>query len=395
MSAKLTKKIIDRAVYEGDKHGTEWDVRWDSLIPGFGVRLYPSGRKAFILRYRANGRKRLFTIGTYGPITLEQARTQAKQRIGEVVQGEDPVEQRKKERQGETVRDLCEAYCERHASRKRSGRDDQRRIAQHLLPAWANRKVDSMTRADVAALHSRIGERHPYEANRTVALLGKMFELARRWGFLPETAANPARGIDKFKEQKRDRWVTPEELPRLATVIAQYPNLYVRAALWLYLLTGVRREELLQARWDDVDLARCELRLGETKAGRTHYVPLSAPARVLLQQLPREEGNPYILPGTKRGSHLVNVSKPWKKIRKAAGVEDVRLHDLRRTVGSWLAQAGNSLPLIGRVLNHTTPRRRPFTRASGEYGHGFARPCFTGRWEREACACSIAVSEGA
>lgn len=356
MSAKLTKKTIDRAVYEGNKHGTAWDVRWDSLIPGFGVRLYPSGRKAFILRYRAQGRKRLFTIGTYGPITLEQARTQAKQRIGEVVQGEDPVEQRRKARQGETVRDLCEAYCERHASRKRSGRDDQRRIAQHLLPAWANRKVDSMTRADVAALHSRIGERHPYEANRTVALLGKMFELARRWGFLPENAANPARGIDKFKEQKRDRWVTPEELPRLATVIAQYPNLYVRAALWLYLLTGVRREELLQARWDDVDFARWELRLGETKAGRTHYVPLSAPARGLLQQLPREEGNPYVLPGTKRGSHLVNVSKPWKKIRKAAGVEDVRLHDLRRTVGSWLAQAGNSLPLIGRVLNHTDPK---------------------------------------
>jgi integrase len=158
-----------------------------------------------------------------------------------VIGGEDPLEKRKKAAQGETIRDLCEVYVERHASRKRSGRDDQRRIVQHLLPAWANRKLDSITRADVAALHSRIGERHPYEANRTVALLGKMFELARRWGFLPENAANPARGIDKFKEQKRDRWVTPEELPRLATVIAQYPNLYVRAALWLYLLTGVRR----------------------------------------------------------------------------------------------------------------------------------------------------------
>jgi integrase len=273
-----------------------------------------------------------------------------------VIGGEDPLEKRKKAAQGETMLALCEAYCERHASRKRSGRDDQRRIAQHLLPAWANRKIDSITRADVAALHSRIGERHPYEANRTVALLGKMFELARRWGFLPENAANTARGIDKFKEQKRDRWVTPEELPRLATVIARYPNLYVRAALWLYLLTGVRREELLHVRWDDVDFTRRELRLGETKAGRTHYVPLSAPAIVLLQHLPREEGNPYVLPGTKRGSHLINVSKPWKKIRTEAGVEDVRIHDLRRTVGSWLAQAGNSLPLIGRVLNHTDPK---------------------------------------
>src|SRR5439155_1252996 len=120
---------------------------------------------------------------------------------------------------------------ERHAARKRSARDDRRRIAQHILPAWGHRKVDSITRADVAALHSKIGQQAPYEANRTVALCSKVFELARRWGFVPENAANPARGIDKFREQKRDRWVTPEELPRLAAAIAQDPNLYVRAAI--------------------------------------------------------------------------------------------------------------------------------------------------------------------
>jgi integrase len=353
---KLTKSLIDGATYEGGTHGQEWDVRWDSTVPGFGLRIYPTGRKAFILRYRVNGRKKLLTLGPYGVLTVEQARNLARQRLGEVIGGEDPLEKRKKAVQGETIAALGAAYLERHAVRKRSGRDDQRRIAQHLLPAWGQRKVESITRADVAALHTMIGERHPYEANRTVALVGKMFELARRWGFLPETAANPARGIDKFREHKRDRWVTPEELPRLAAIIGQYPNLYVQAALWLYLLTGVRREELLQARWEDVDVARGELRLGETKAGRPHYVPLSAPALALLRQLPREEGNPYLLPGTKTGGHLVNVSKPWEKIRRAAGVEDVRIHDLRRTVGSWLAMAGNSLPLIGRVLNHTDPK---------------------------------------
>ena len=128
----------------------------------------------------------------------------------------------------------------------------------------------------------------------------------------------------------------------------------VRAALWLYLLTGVRKTELLKARWEDIDLVRCELRLPETKAGRIHYVPLSPPAVALLERMPREEGNPYLLPSTKvPGHHLVNIEKPWRRVRKAAGVEDVRLHDLRRTVGSWLAQAGNSLPLIGRVLGHT------------------------------------------
>jgi integrase len=356
MTTKLTKGIIDRAVYDGNEQGNDWDVRWDSAIPGFGVRIYPSGKKAFILRYRVNGSKRLLTLGTYGVLTLEQARNLARQRLGEVIGGEDPLEKRKKATQGETMQALCEAYLERHASRKRSARDDRRRIAQHLLPAWGARKVDSMTRADVAALHTKIGERAPYEANRTVALVGKMFELARRWAFLPETAANPARGIDKFKEKKRDRWVTPEELPKLAAAIAREPNLYIRAALWLYLLTGVRKTELLHARWSDVDLVRGALRLPETKAGRIHYVPLSAPAVGILQALPRQEGTPYVLPGQRAGQHLVNVDDSWQRARKEAGVEDVRLHDLRRTVGSWLALAGNSLPLIGRVLNHSDPK---------------------------------------
>jgi integrase len=191
-----------------------------------------------------------------------------------------------------------------------------------------------------------------------------MFELARRWGFVPEGHPNPARDIDHFKEAKRDRWVTPEELPRLAQAINEEPNESARFALWLYLLTGARKSELLAARWENVSFERAELRLPETKAGRIHYIPLSSPALALLQQIPRESGNPYVLPGrgprgataeekAKNPAHLVNIDKPWQRVRKAAGVEDVRLHDLRRTVGSWLAQAGNSLHLIGRVLNHS------------------------------------------
>jgi integrase len=352
MTHKLTKAVVDRLVYQ--QEGNERCVIWDALLPGFGVRVYPSGRKAFILSYRVHGRKRLLTLGMYGALTLDQARSLARVRLGEATVGEDPVEQRKKARHGETVRHLCEAYLERHAVHKRSLRDDQRRIEQRILPGWGNRKVDSITRADVAALHTKIGATAPYEANRVVALISKMFELGRRWGFVLENAANPAHGIDKFREHTRDRWVTHEELPRVTAAIAEEPNLYVRAALWLYLLTGVRKTELLTVRWADVDMVRCELRLPETKAGRIHYVPLSAPAMSLLERMPREEGNPHLLPSTKvPGHHLVNIEKPWRRVRKAAGVEDVRLHDLRRTVGSWLAQAGNSLPLIGRVLGHT------------------------------------------
>lgn len=361
---KLIKRVIDAATYTGT--GNARCVLWDDEVPGFGCRIYPAGRKSFVLSYRAGGRKRLLTLGTYGVLTLEQARKAARAELAKVeIEGADPLAEREKARQGETIAELCVAYMERHGNNKRSGSEDQRRIDRHILPAWRNLRATAIKRSDVAALHAKIGKAHPYEANRVLALLSKMFELARRWGFIPDDHGNPARDIDRFKEAKRDRWITPEELPRLAQAINEEANEVARHALWLYLLTGARKSELLRARWGDVSFERAELRLPDTKAGRTHYIPLSASALTLLREIPRIDGNPCILPGRgPRGataeekaqtpSHLVNISKPWGRVRKAAGVEDVRLHDLRRTVGSWLAQAGNSLHLIGRVLNHSS-----------------------------------------
>ncbi len=349
---RLTKRAIDAATYTGTNNAR--CVLWDDEVPGFGCRIFPSGRKGFVLSYRAAGRSRLLTIGTYGVLTLDQARTVARSELAKVeTEGADPVAAREQERQGETMRDLCLAYMERHGNAKKSGDEDQRRINAYVLPKWGSLKARAITRTDVETLHRTIGKRAPYEANRVLALLSKMFELARRWGFVPEGHSNPARDIDRFTEAKRDRWVTHDELPRLAQAINAEPNASARNALWLYLLTGARKSELLKAQWADVDWTRAELRLPDTKDGRVHYIPLSPPAVALLRDLPRTADNPYILPGKLPGAHLVNISKPWGRVRTAAGVEDVRLHDLRRTVGSWLAQSGNSLHLIGRVLNHS------------------------------------------
>jgi len=149
--------------------------------------------------------------------------------------------------------------------------------------------------------------------------------------------------------------VKPAEMPRLAEAIDKEAHPLVRAALWLYLLTGARKNELLKAKWEYVDFDLAELRLPDTKAGRVHYIPLSEAALAILGNLPRTAGNPYIFPGRKDGKPLVNIAKSWRRIRKAAGIEDVRLHDLRRTVGSWLATAGASLPLIGKTLGHSQP----------------------------------------
>ena len=350
----LTKRDVDRLAWNPAGPGIQ--LHADGEIPGLSVRVYPTGRKAFVLRYRpiGAGQPKMLTLGPYGVLTLHQARDLARRALLETKTGGDPQEERRKARQASTVRELSELYLERHAKRrKKSWKVDERRLKGYILPVFGARKIADVKRADVARLHARIGDTKPYEANRVLALLRVIFNKAAEWGLLEETAPNPAARVQPFKERSRDRWVKPTELPALLEAIEEEPNPYVRAAFKLYLLTGLRRSELLGLCWKDVDFDRRELRLEDTKAGRAHVLPLSAPAVDILRDLPRMLGNPYILPGHSHGQPLVNVSKPWQRIRKRAGLEDVRLHDLRRTVGSWLATDGASLPLIGRVLNHT------------------------------------------
>jgi integrase len=362
---KLTKRTVDELGYQGENNAACY--YWDEQLQGFGLRVYPTGRKSFVLAYRTNGRKRFLTLGNYGRLTPDEARRMAKIQAGGVEQGADPQADKERIAQAGTMAELCAAFMERHAKPKlKTWQGYQRQIDRHILPRWGNIKAQAITADDVAALHTAVGKHiNPktgqptvYEANRLAALLSKLFNMGRKWGFLPAGAPNPAQGLDKFREQSRDRWVRPEELPRLAQAINEEANESARLAIWLFLLTGCRKSELLEAKWEDIDWGRAELRLADTKAGRVHYVPLTPPAIALLDQAPRREGNPYICPGKppKPGEpekHLVNISKPWNRVRKAAGVEDVRLHDLRRTVGSWLAQAGNSLHLVGKVLNHS------------------------------------------
>jgi integrase len=350
----LTKRDVDRLEY--DPSGPAMQISYDGEeIPGFGVRVFASGAKSFVVWYRtASGRKRLHTLGKYGTLTLQQGRELARRTLMQAKTGSDPMEARQKARRGETVRELAEMYLERHAKQhKKTWREDERRINKWVIPALGSRKVEDVRRADVARLHGRIGERAPYEANRVLALVAVMFTKAAEWGIVEETTPNPAARVQTFKEKSRDRWVTPGELPALVEAITAEPSPYIRAAVKLYLLTGLRRSELLGLRWKDIAFDRRELRLEDTKAGRSHNVPLSAAAVEVLREVPRQLGNAYVFPGKVPGQPLVNIAKSWRRVRRRAGMEDVRLHDLRRTVGSWLATSGASLPLIGKVLNHS------------------------------------------
>ena len=172
--------------------------------------------------------------------------------------------------------------------------------------------------------------------------------------FIDDRAPNPAKGIQRFRERKRKRFVTGEELPRLAKAIDQQRNIYVRATIWLPLLTGLRKSELLEAKWQDIDWAQGKLRLPDTKAGEEQSATLNSMALAILQSLPRVEGNPYIIVGAKPGQHLTQIDRSWQVIRRAAKLEDVRLHDLRRTTGSWMAQANVALNRIKEALRHAS-----------------------------------------
>lgn len=350
---KLRKSDIDKFIYQGD--GKSRDIRWDDDHQGFGLRIYPSGKKSFVLSYSIRGRKRLLVLGRYGYMTLDQARVDVKIKIGEILKGVDPVAIRHSTLNKCTVKELCSVFMEKHSKvHKKSWSEDQRRIDDKIIPIIGDLRVSLVKRTDIARLHSEIGKISIYEANRTVALMRTMFEIGRNEGLLDEMSVNPAKGIKFYKEKKRDRWITPQEIPALFQAIENESDIYVRAAIKLYLYTGMRKSELLKSKWSNVDFNRKTLKLEDTKAGNNHIVPLSGAAIDILQELPRQLDNPYIIVGHKNGRGLVNISKPWIRIRKKAGLEDVRLHDLRRTVGSWMAQCGVGLQIIGKVLNHAS-----------------------------------------
>lgn len=361
MGLKLTKSVIDRTSYQGD--GKSRYLLWDSDIRGLALRVFPSGQKSFVLYYRTNGRQRLMTIGPYGVLTIDQARIKARKLLIEVLDGHDPLRDRETAKDAHTVESLCASYMNKYAigpnpekPHKKSYLEDQRRIDKYILPAWRHHKVVSIQHSDALELRHRIGERSIYEANRTMALISVMWEFAKAEGTIERTADNPARGIEKYKENKRTRWITPEEMPKLLQAINSHPHIYARAAFLIFLFTGCRKSEILGAKWEYLDFERKVLNLPDTKSGQPHHVPLSSAAIEVLKQVPRMEDNPYIFPGRVHGHPLKGSFKIWDEIRHAAGIPDVRIHDLRHTLGSWLKQAGNDSFIIQKVLGHSDAR---------------------------------------
>jgi integrase len=355
IAEKLSKKIVERiAAAEQDI------VVWDETLPGFGVRVKPSGIRSYIVQYRNRsiGASKRLTIGRHGPLlTFDQAKKQARALLADAMRGEDPAEAREIARKAPSVADLAADYLERHAipkKRPKSVRDDRAMLGTIILPKLGTKKVSTIGRRDIEAIHVMMKER-PYQANRVLSLLSKMFNLAVEWGWRPD---NPAKGIERYQEHKRDRWLSEDELRRLCLVLDGHPNARAANAVRLQLLTGARLGEVLASRKDDFDLKRgvWTKPSHQTKQKRTEHVPLSAQATALILSIieTSDAKSSFLFPGNKPGRPLRELKKFWSSVMRQTGITNYRRHDNRHTYASHLVSSGLSLEIVGQLLGHTS-----------------------------------------
>jgi integrase len=394
-------------------------------VSGFGCRVTGAGARSFVLNYRVKGQERRYTIGAYPDYSVTAAREEAKRLKQEIGKGVDPLAEKQADREAPTMADLAARYVEEHLPDKRqsSQGDDKSMIERDILPGLGRaKKVADVTGTDIKKLHRKVSERAPYRANRVLALLSKMFNLAMSdgWKMRSKQDGNPCDGIKRNQEVKRKRYLKPDELARLVGVLdalAESPDKQVANILRLSLFTGARIGEVLSMRWqyfdsDEKAWAGIDLEAGKwvkpgatTKQRTEHEVPLSAEALQLLRELRAGAGEDaeHVFPGDGATGHRVEYKKPWGAICKAAGlvvrvektrrdgtvVKDkrgqpvlvwkntLRVHDLRHSYASFAISAGHGLPVVGALLGHTqasTTQRyahlldEPLRKATGQVG---------------------------
>lgn len=350
---KLTKRLID-----GLKPGNADRVVWDDEVPGFGVRVHPTGRKSYIVKSRCRGRQIKITIGTHGTYTVEQARAHARRIIMEARAGRDPSAAQSRIRKSPTMKELGQRFLDDYVPlhcQPTTAREYRRSVELFINPKIGTRKVLDVERADIAQLHHDLRDK-PYQANRTLGVLSKMFNLAELWG-LRDDGTNPCLHVKKYREEKRERFLSDEEYERLGNSLRKVEEQGSEMqsaidAIWLLILTGCRLSEIMTLKWDYVDLGARELRLPNSKSGaKTVYLGDAAIER--LKSFERIDGNDHVIVGKKPGAHLQDLQHPWRRIRKAARLDDVRIHDLRHSFASRGLVVGENLPMIGKLLGHT------------------------------------------
>jgi integrase len=376
MASKITKRLVDTAAPDAVNDA----FQWDSEVRGFGLKVTPAGVKVYVLQYHVgsgrNARRRRLVIGRHGsPWTPETARIEAKRLLGEVAKGLDPLEQRQQERKMMTIAELCDLYLAEGVGHKKPTTllSDRARIEHHIKQLLGKRRLDQVMRADVERLlidvkagktavvpgkNNRRAGSIPRggagAAGQCVTLLGTLFSFAIQRGL---RADNPAHGVKKPPVRKMQRFLSEREITRLAVALDAEAlasgNPFPAAAVKLLIFTGCRKGEITGLQWQHIDFERGRegLRLPDSKTGERN-VHLNAPALAVLSELPSIEGNSYVIPGARSGAAIGGLDKVWSRVRKAAGLDGVRLHDLRHSFASVAAAGGFSLPMIGALLGH-------------------------------------------
>jgi integrase len=369
----LTDAIVRRL--PTPRNGKE--ITLDDEVVGFGVRVTAAGARSYVLRYTTRaGRERVYTIGDATVRRCTDARAKARDLRRDIEDGGDPLADIESERAAPTVADLIDRFEAEHLPRKRprTASDYEGMLRVWIRPHFGpHTKVADVTFADIDALHRKISKTGAtYRANRTVAILSKMFSLAVRWGMRETT---PAKGVERNTEYGRRRYLSSDELVRLTTALAKHPDKQAADIIRLLLLTGARRGEVLGMRWADVDLTGTWSKPpSSTKQREHHQVPLNAPARQLLAEIrERQAGKRHVLPefvfpGAGGTGHTVEIKKSWRSVCRAAAITGLRIHDLRHSFASTLASGGASLPLIGALLGHSNPS------TTARYSHLFDDP---------------------
>lgn len=350
---KLTKRTVD-ALRAKRKPG----LFWDSGLPGFGVRVYASGRVVYVVQSRGPHGSRRVTLGRHGDLTSDEARGRAAVVIDRIKSGEEPLPRAPAAAADPTVEALGRRCLAEHVDRqcKPSTAARYRRLLRaHIVPALGGMSVGAVESADVAELHHAL-RGTPGTANDVLCSLSRMFSLAETLGWRAR-GKNPCRAVRAYRSNSRERFLSRAEYRKIGLALreaesagAMHPPAI--AAIRMLLLTGCRSGEIANLQWDDVDRVSGHLRLKDSKTG-PRLIPLTGEALAVLDGLKRKSGNPWVFWGFGEGARIGSLHRYWSRLRRKLDLEDVRLHDLRHSFASRALFLGESLPMIGKLLGHS------------------------------------------